>query len=38
VILDGTLLPIDRVAADRPCYFDKHENPWSPDTGVVPGA
>ncbi len=24
VILDGTLLPIDRIAADRPYYFGKH--------------
>jgi hypothetical protein len=25
VILDGTLLPIDRIAADRPFYSGKHE-------------
>ncbi|GAA2819955.1 hypothetical protein GCM10019017_77680 [Streptomyces showdoensis] len=25
VILDGTLLPIDRIAADRPCYSGKHK-------------
>ena len=25
VILDGTLLPIDRVAADRPYYSGKHK-------------
>jgi hypothetical protein len=25
VILDGTLIPIDRVAADRPFYSGKHK-------------
>ncbi|MEV6075847.1 transposase family protein [Streptomyces sp. NPDC052069] len=25
VILDGTLLPIDRIAADTPCYSGKHK-------------
>ncbi len=25
VILDGTLLPIDRIAADRPFYSGKHK-------------
>lgn len=25
VILDGTLLPVDRIAADRPFYFGKHK-------------
>ncbi len=25
VILDGTLLPIDRIAADRPCYSGKRK-------------
>jgi hypothetical protein len=25
VVLDGTLIPIDRVAADRPCYSGKHK-------------
>ena len=25
MILDGTLLPIDRVAADRPYYAGKHK-------------
>lgn len=25
VILDGTLLPIDRIASDRPCYSGKHK-------------
>lgn len=25
VLLVGTLLPIDRIAADRPCYSGKHE-------------
>ena len=24
VVLDGTLIPIDRLAADRPFYFGKH--------------
>jgi len=25
VVLDGTLIPVDRVAADRPCYSGKHK-------------
>ena len=25
MLLDGTLLPIDRIAADRPFYFGKHK-------------
>ena len=25
VVLDGTLIPIDRVAADRPFYSGKHK-------------
>ena len=25
VVVDGTLIPIDRVAADRPFYFGKHK-------------
>ena len=25
VVLDGTLIPVDRVAADRPFYFGKHK-------------
>ena len=27
VVLDGTLIPIDRVAADRPFYSGKHKRP-----------
>ena len=27
VIVDGTLIPIDRVAADRPFYSGKHKKP-----------
>ena len=38
VVLDGTLIPIDRVAADRPFYSGKHRNirrsasPLSPES------
>ena len=28
VVLDGTLIPIDRVAADRPFYSGKHKKHW----------
>ena len=47
VVLDGTLIPIDRVAADRPFYSGKHRKHGmnlqviaSPDGGIlwVPGA
>jgi hypothetical protein len=30
VVLDGTLIPIDRVAADRPFYSGKHRLLWAP--------
>jgi hypothetical protein len=29
VVIDGTLIPIDRVAADRPFYSGKHRRPAS---------
>ncbi len=30
VVLDGTLIPIDWVAADRPFYSGKHRLLWAP--------
>ena len=33
VILDGTLIPIDRVAADRPFYSGKHKQPRDEPAG-----
>ena len=42
VVLDGTLIPVDRVAADRPFYSGKHKRHGmnlqviaSPDGGIV---
>lgn len=35
LILDGTLLPIDRIAADRPFYSGKHKKP-RPDPAPCP--
>jgi Helix-turn-helix of DDE superfamily endonuclease/DDE superfamily endonuclease len=42
VVLDGTLIPVDRVAADRPFYSGKHKKHGmnlqviaSPDGGIV---
>ena len=33
VVLDGTLIPVDRVAADRPFYSGKHV--FHPDLGLL---
>ena len=33
VVLDGTLIPIDRVAADRPFYSGKHKQPRDEPAG-----
>ena len=42
VVLDGTVIPVDRVAADRPSYSGKHKRHGmnlqviaSPDGGIV---
>ena len=38
VIIDGTVIPIDRIAADRPFYSGEHKMPWSEPAGDrVPG-
>jgi hypothetical protein len=38
VVLDGTLIPIDRVAADRPFYSGKHKKHGVPSQRSVPGS